>query len=63
LASALPVSGPLKAVPPISDPSAALRALVEYFENRQMLTQEEFLRLLRTSQRGMIPAPDNYSRF
>jgi PilZ domain-containing protein len=62
LASALPVSGPLKAVPPISDPSAALRALVEYFENRQMLTQEEFLRLLRTSQRG-IPAPDNYSRF
>ena len=48
-----PVSGPLKSVPPISDPSAALRALVEYFENRQMLTQEEFLRLLRTSQRGI----------
>jgi len=57
-----PVGGPLKAVPPISDPGAAVRALVEYFENRQMLTQEEFLRLLRTSQRT-TPAPDNYSRF
>src|SRR5712671_6499374 len=62
LASSQPVSGPLKTVPLISDPGAAVRALVEYFENRQMLTQEEFLRLLRSSQRG-IPAPDNYSRF
>ncbi len=60
--TALPVNGQLRAVPPISDPGAAVRALVEYFENRQMLTQEEFLRLLRTSQRGN-PAPDKYSRF
>lgn len=57
-----PVGGPLKAVPPISDPGAALRALVEYFENRQMLTQEEFLRLLRVSQRAN-PALGKYSRF
>jgi hypothetical protein len=52
MASSQPVSGPLKTVPLISDPGAAVRALVEYFENRQMLTQEEFLRVLRTSQRA-----------
>ena len=32
LASSLPVSGPLKTVPRISDPGAAVRALIEYFE-------------------------------
>jgi hypothetical protein len=52
LASSLPVSGPLKTVPLISDPGAAVRALIEYFENRQMLTQEEFLRVLSKSQRA-----------
>jgi len=36
--------------PMTADPASALRALVEYFENRQMLTREEFLRLLRKSQ-------------
>jgi hypothetical protein len=62
LASSQPVSGPLKALPVISDPSAAVRGLIEYFENRQMLTQEEFLRVLRTSQRAN-PAPGKPSRF
>jgi len=62
LASSQPVSGPLKSVPLISDPGAAVRALVEYFENRQMLTQEEFLRVLRTSQRAN-PALGKPSRF
>lgn len=62
LASSQPVSGPLKTVPPISDPGAAVRALVEYFENRQMLTQEEFLRVLRSSQRA-TPASGKPSRF
>jgi hypothetical protein len=62
LASSLPVSGSLKALPLISDPGAAVRALIEYFENRQMLTQEEFLRVLRTSQRP-TPALSKPSRF
>jgi hypothetical protein len=62
LPSSQPVSGPLKTVPLISDPGAAVRALVEYFENRQMLTQEEFLRLLRSSQRS-TPASGKPSRF
>jgi PilZ domain-containing protein len=61
LASSLPVSGSLKAMPPISNPGAAVQALVEYFENRQMLTQEEFLRVLRKSQRDN-PASGRASR-
>jgi hypothetical protein len=61
LASSLPVSGSLKAVPPISNPGAAVQALVEDFENRQMLTQEEFLRVLRKSQRDN-PASGRASR-
>jgi hypothetical protein len=37
IASSLPATGPLEAVPLISDPTAAIPALVEFFENRQML--------------------------
>jgi len=50
IASSLPASGPLEAVPLISDPTAAIRALVEFFENRQMLMRDDFLRILRQSQ-------------
>jgi len=41
------------ALPPpqsISDPAAAIHALLAFFEGRQMLMREEFLRLLRKSQ-------------
>ncbi len=47
IASSLPASGPLEAVPPISDPTAAIQALVEFFQNRQMLMRDDFLRILR----------------
>jgi len=50
IASTLPATSPLGAVPQISDPQAAIRMLVEFFDNRQMLTREDFLRVLRTSQ-------------
>jgi hypothetical protein len=50
IASTLSATSPLGAVPQISDPEAAIRMLVEFFENRQMLTREDFLRVLRTSQ-------------
>ncbi|MGO9086184.1 MAG: PilZ domain-containing protein [Candidatus Sulfotelmatobacter sp.] len=50
IASTLPATTPLGAVPQISDPQGAIRMLVEFFENRQMLTREDFLRVLRTSQ-------------
>jgi hypothetical protein len=36
--------------PNISNPRAALHALVEFFEDRQMLSREEFRRILRKSQ-------------
>jgi hypothetical protein len=43
-------SGPLERVPLIADPSAALKAIVEFFEKRVTLPREEFLRILRSSQ-------------
>jgi hypothetical protein len=49
IASSLPSAQPLD-VPLISDPTAALVALTEFFENRQMLMREDFLRILRKSQ-------------
>ncbi len=50
IASSIPAGSPLEAVPQIADPSAALRALTEFFENRQMLMREDFLRIVRKSQ-------------
>jgi hypothetical protein len=50
IASALPARGLIDAVPLISNPEAAIQKLVEFFESRQMLTREDFLRIMRTSQ-------------
>jgi hypothetical protein len=50
IASSLPAVDPLSALPPVSDPEAALRALTGFFENRQMLMRDDFLRILRKSQ-------------
>lgn len=50
IASSLPSGKPLEAVPAIADPAAALQALTEFFENRQMLMRDDFLRVLRKSQ-------------
>jgi len=51
IASSLPAAAPLTAVPLISNPAAAVQALVEFFESRQMLMREDFLRLLKRSQK------------
>ena len=50
IASALPSSGPMGSLPPLSDPNAAIRALTQFFESRHMLTREDFLRVLQQSQ-------------
>ena len=50
MASSLPAGSPLDSVPLITDPKAALQALTEFFESRQMLMREDFLRILRKSQ-------------
>jgi hypothetical protein len=34
----------------IADPTSALRALAQFFENRQTLMRDDFLRILRKSQ-------------
>ena len=46
VASALPATTPLNGVP-----AAAVQALVEFFESRQMLMREDFLRVLKKSQK------------
>jgi hypothetical protein len=50
IASSLPATDPLQAVPVITKPEAAIQALIEFFENRQMLMRDDFLRILRKSQ-------------
>ena len=51
IASTLAAAGPLNSVPLITDPGAAVQAIIEFFENRQMLMREDFLRLLQQSQK------------
>ncbi len=46
-ATALPAQ--LDAVQSVANPSAALRAMLQFFENRQMMSREEFLSILRKS--------------
>jgi hypothetical protein len=41
---------PMEAMPPISNARAAIQAMMSFFEGRQLLTREEFLRILRKSQ-------------
>lgn len=50
VASSFVVGGAANAVPLIVDPSAAVKALTDFFENRQMLLRDDFLRILRSSQ-------------
>jgi len=50
IASTLPSDAPLGAVPEITDPTGAIQELIEFFESRQMLMRDDFLRILRKSQ-------------
>ena len=51
IASSIPsISTPLDAVPTITNSQAAIQEFVEFFESRQMLMREDFLRILRKSQ-------------
>lgn len=50
IASSLPAGEPMSAVPLISDPGLAVQALLKFFEDRQMLMREDFLRIVRKSQ-------------
>lgn len=50
IASSLPANGPIQALPLITDPAAGIQGLVEFFETRQLLMREDFLRILNKSQ-------------
>jgi PilZ domain len=52
IASSLPATNLMEAVPLAADPAAALRALTEFFESRQMLMREDFLRILRQANKS-----------
>jgi len=49
IASSLPAVDPLD-LPTIAKPEAAVSALAEFFESRQMLMREEFVRIVKKSQ-------------
>jgi hypothetical protein len=51
-ASSAPARGPADPISLPADPAAALRALTEFFESRQLLMRDEFLSILRKSQPG-----------
>lgn len=51
IASSLPSTAPLEAIPTISNPAAALQELIEFFESRQMLMRDDFVRILKKSQK------------
>ena len=50
VASAVPALDPVEAFPSITNPSAAIDALIEFFLSRQMLMREDFRRILHKSQ-------------
>ena len=50
LASSLKSLAAMEALPGVSDTASALRALLQYFENRQAITRSEFVRVLHASQ-------------
>jgi hypothetical protein len=51
----VPWAGALMSIQLPADASAALRALAEFFESRQLLMRDEFLRILRKSQGDAKP--------
>jgi len=50
IASSLPARELMTDKPSIPDPTAAIQALTEFFEDRQMLMREDFLRIVKKSQ-------------
>jgi hypothetical protein len=50
MASSLSAHGSKESVPLISDPGTALQALIDFFESKQTLTRDDFVRVLRQSQ-------------
>ena len=50
IAASLPSGSPSACAPLISDPAAVVQAIVSFFESRQVLMRDDFLRILSKSQ-------------
>jgi hypothetical protein len=50
ISSPHPTTGPMEAVPAISNPGAAMHTLIDFFQKHQVLIREDFLKLLQKSQ-------------
>ena len=50
IASSLTAHVPLQSLPAISNHAAVVQALISFFENRQMLMRDDFIRIVRQSQ-------------
>ena len=50
MVSNLPSTTPADAIPSITNPAAAIEQLIEFFESRQILMRDDFLKILRKSQ-------------
>lgn len=46
-----PTAGPMQGLPSITNPETAMRALIEFFEIHQILMRDDFLKLLKKSQK------------
>lgn len=49
--SPYPTTGPMEGLPPITKPEAAVHSLIEFFEVHQVLMRDDFVRLLKKSQK------------
>ena len=49
-ASPHPTTGPMEALPAITQPEATVRALIEFFEIHQILMRDDFVKLLKKTQ-------------
>lgn len=46
-----PTARPMQGLPSITNPETAMRALIEFFEIHQILMRDDFLKLLKKSQK------------
>ena len=46
-----PTTGPIEGLPPVSNPDAAVRALIEHYELHQVLMRDDFIKLLKKTQK------------
>jgi hypothetical protein len=46
-----PTTGPMEGIPAVTNPDAAFRAVIEFFEMHQVLMRDDFLKLVKRSQK------------